>query len=177
MLNIVSWSIFTISLCIAVLVATIVLFFLNTVTLFFSWEEALVVTALRNSLPVSGESRGYRVVCISFAMYLITYLRFAFLIWRSVRCFHRTFSQINFCYFSGETLSLPSAFVYFAVMNLLVQTACKIFYSRKWSSMLVRETAQFVPQTHEFLLSQPPLNPHGIIWLTQLQPKLLIMDP
>ena len=82
-------------------------------TSFLSWEEAFVIVVLRNSFSVSGEGRGERV-CILFTMYSITFLRFAFLIWRCARCFHRTFSQINFCHFSGEALSLPSAFVYFA---------------------------------------------------------------
>ena len=47
---------------------------------------------------------------------------FAFLIWRCDRCFQGTFSQINFYNFSGEALSLPTAFVYFAVVKLLVPT-------------------------------------------------------
>ena len=98
--------------------------FSNTVTPFLSWEEAFVVVALRNSFSESGEGRNERV-CIVFVMYLITSLRFAFLIRRCARCFHGTFSQINFCHFSGEALSLPSAFVYFAVMRLLVPAACK----------------------------------------------------
>ena len=122
------------------------------------------------------EFRGERV-CILFAMYSITFLRFAFLIWRCARCFHGTFSQINFCHFSGEALSLPSAFIYFAMVSLLVSAACKIFCSRKWDSVLVPAAEQFVPQTPQFLLRQPPLNPPGIIWLTQLQSKFLIMDP
>ena len=42
--------------------------------------------------------------------------------------------------------------------------------------MLVPAAAQFVLQTPEFILNQPPLNPLGIIWLTQLQSKLWIMN-
>ena len=110
--------------------------FSNTVTLFLSGEEAFVVVALQNSFSVSREDRGERV-CILFAMYSITFLRFTFLIWRCARCFHGFFSQINFCHISGEALSLPSAFVCFAVVSLLVPTACKTFCSRKWNSMLV----------------------------------------
>ena len=36
-----------------------------------------------------------------------------------------------------EKLSLPSAFVYFFLVSLLVPTALKIFCSRIWNSMLV----------------------------------------
>ena len=72
----------------------------------------------------------------------------------------------KFCHFSGEALCPPSAFVYFAVVSLLVQTACKSFCSKKWNSMLVPAAKQFVPQTHELLLNQPPVNPPWIIWLT-----------
>ena len=54
--------------------------------------------------------------------------------------FHGSFSQINFF---GEALSLPSAFFYFAVVSLLVQTACRIFVveygirclSQQWNSL------------------------------------------
>ena len=145
-------------------------------TSFLSWEEAFIVVALRNSFSVSGEDRDERV-CIVFAMYSITFLRFAFLIWRCARCFHGTFSQRNFCHFSGEALSLPSAFVYFAVVSLLMPTTCKIFCSRKWNSMLVPEAEQFVPQTPELRFSQPLLNLPGIIWLTRLQSKFSIMGP
>ena len=42
--------------------------------------------------------------------------------------------------------------------------------------MLVLAAELFVPQTPEFLLNQPPLNPLRIIWLTQLQSKFSIMD-
>ena len=42
--------------------------------------------------------------------------------------------------------------------------------------MLVPAAEQFVLQTPEFILNQPPLNPLGIIWLTQLQSKLWIMN-
>ena len=136
-------------------------------TLFLSREEAFVVV-----FSVSGEGRGERI-CIFFAMYL----RFAFLIWMCARCFHGTFSQINLCHFSGEALSLLSAFVYFTVVSLLVPTACKTFCSKKWNSILVPAAEQFVPQSLEFLLNQPPLNPLGIIWLSQLQSKFSIMDP
>ena len=88
-------------------------------------------------------------------MYSITFLRFAFSIWRCANCFLGTFSQINFCRFSGEALSLPSAFVYFAVVSLLVPTVYKIFCSRKFNSMLVPAAEQFVPQTPEFLHKLP----------------------
>ena len=138
-------------------------------TLSLSREEAFVFS-------VSGEDRGEKV-CIFFAMYLIASLRFAFLIWMCARWFHGTFSQINFRHFSGEALSLLSAFVYFTVVSLLVPTACKTFCSKKWNSMLVPAAEQFVPQSLEFLLNQPPLNPLGIIWLSQLQSKFSIMDP
>ena len=137
-------------------------------TLFLSREEAFVFS-------VSGEGRGEKV-CIFFTMYL-TSLRFSFLIWMCARCFHGTFSQINLCHFSGEALSLLSAFVYFTVVSLLVPTACKTFCSKKWNSILVPAAEQFVPQSLEFLLNQPPLNPLGIIWLSQLQSKFSIMDP
>ena len=53
----------------------------------------------------------------------------------------------NFFHFSEEALRPPSAFVYFAVVSLLVQTACKTFCSKKWNSMLVPAAKQFVPQT------------------------------
>ena len=96
----------------------------------------------------------------------------------AARCFYGTFSQINFRHFSWEALSLPSAFVYFAAVSLLVPTACQTFCSRKWNSMLVLlGQKQFVPQTTEFLLNQPPQNTFWIIWLTQLQSKFSIMDP
>ena len=74
-------------------------------------------------------------------------------------------------------MSLPSAFVYFAVVILLVPAACKTFCSRKQNLMLVPGAEQFAPQTPEFFLNQPLLNPLGIIWLTQLQSKFSIMDP
>ena len=110
--------------------------FPNTVTLYLSGEEAFVLVAIQNSFWVSGGDRGEKV-CILFVMYTITFLMFAFLIWRCARCFHGTFSQINFCRFSGEVLSLPLTFFYFAVVSFLLPTACKIFCIRKWSSMPV----------------------------------------
>ena len=137
-------------------------------TLFLS-GETFVAVALRNSFLVSGEARRKRV-CIVFAVYSIAFPKLAFLIWRCARCFHRTFFKINFCNFSGEALSLPSAYVYFAVLSLLVPTACKT-YGRKWNSMLVSAAEQFVLQTSEFFKNHHPLNPLGIIWLTQLQSK------
>ena len=39
------------------------------------------------------------------------------------------------------------------------------------------ELYAMVLQTPEFLLSQPSLILPGVIWLTQLQSKFLIMDP
>ena len=41
--------------------------------------------------------------------------------------------------------------------------------------MLAPVAEQFVPQTSEFILNQPALNPLGIIWLTQLQSKFWII--
>ena len=125
---------------------------------------------------MSRESCGERV-CILFAMCLITSVGFAILIWRCARCFHVTFSQINFSHFSGEALSLPSTFVYFAAVSLLVLAGSKIVCCRKWNSMLVPSAAQFAQQTPESFLSQPPVNPPGIIWLTQQQSKFKIVDP
>ena len=133
-------------------------------------RRSLFFVAFRNSFLVSGEGCGERV-CILLLTYLITFLRIAFLIWRCARCFHGTFSKINFSHFSGEALSLPSAFVYFAVVSLLVPTVCKIFSSRIWNSMLVPTAAQFVPKTSEFLLNQRPLNPLEITWLTNCSPN------
>ena len=63
------------------------------------------------------------------------------------------------------------------VVSLLVPTACKIFYSRIWNSILVPAAAQFFSTNSSILLSQHPLNLTGIIWLTQLQSKFLMMDP
>ena len=74
-------------------------------------------------------------------------------------------------------MSFPTAFVCFAVVSLLVPTACKTFCSRKWKSMLVTAAEQFITQTPEFRLNKPPVNPLGIIWLNQLQSKFSIMDP
>ena len=136
-------------------------------------EITVFFLVLRNSFQLSEEGRGEKV-CILFSMYSITFLVFAFLIWRCARCFHGTFSQINICHFSGE--ALPLAFAYFALVSLLVPTACKTFCSRKWNSMLVSAAEQLFSQT-EFLLNQPPLNLLGIIWLSQLQSKFSIMDP
>lgn len=82
--------------------------------------------------------------CILFQMYLITFFMFVFLI--CTRCFHAAFPQINFCYFSGEALSLLLACVYFAVLSLLVPTPCKTFCGRIWNSMLVPAVIQFAPQ-------------------------------
>ena len=135
-------------------------------TMFLSWEEAFVVVALRNTFPESGEGRSKRV-CILIAIYSIAFLRFAFFIWRYVRCFHGTFSQINFYQFSGEALNLPLAFVYNAVLSLSLPRAYKIFCSRIWNLMLVSAAATGC---------QPPLNFPGIIWLTQLQSNFLMID-
>ena len=146
------------------MVAIFVSFFrIRDVVPFF--RRSLFFVAFRNSFFVSGEGCGERV-CILLLTYLITFLRIAFSIWRCARCFHGTFSQVNCSHFSGEALSLPSAFVYFAVVSLLVPTVFKVFSSRMWNSMLVPTAAQFVPKTSEFLLSQRPLNSLEITWLT-----------
>ena len=126
MLNKVSWFMITISISIIVLVTLLGCFFKSCDIVPFFEKKLLLLLPFQTSSRCLGKTMTKGVVTF-FTMYWVTFLRLAFLIWSCARSFHRIFSQINIFHFFGESLSLPSAFVYFAIGKFLVPAACKIF--------------------------------------------------
>ena len=176
-MNRVSWFIFTVPVSIAVLIAIIVSLFGILWRRSFP-ENELFCCCCPPKLLLGVWGRPWRKGLYFVLDVFFNFSKLGFFDLEMCQMFSWNFFPNKFLpFFSGEALSLPSAFVYFAVATLLVPTACKIFCIRIWNLMLVSAATQFVLQTPEFLLSQPPLNPFGIIWLTQLQSKFLITVP
>ena len=134
---------FTISVSIAVFVTTNIVLFLQILWHCSFLERKLLLLPPSKIFPgVWGRLRQKGLYFVSDVLDNI--FKICFLILRCVWCFYETFPQIKFFHFSGEALILPSAFIYFAVVSLLVPAACKIFCRRIRNLMLVTAAAQFI---------------------------------